>query len=689
MAGPRSRRAFRPDIEGLRAVAVIAVVAFHAGGLRGGFVGVDVFFVISGFLITGLLWAELRDTGRLDMARFYAARARRLLPAAALVLVITGLAAVALMPPLQARSVLNDGLASALYLGNYRFAITGTDYLATTTPSPYQHYWSLGVEEQFYLLWPAVLLGAAWLWRRRSNAALYAGTLIVVGGVSLALSLAWTRTAPSWAFFSLPTRAWELAAGAVIALSARKLRRLPAGVAALAGLSGLVLIGWACVRLDTATAYPGTAALLPVGGAVLVIGAGCATPTRGAGRLLALPPMRAIGRMSYSWYLWHWPVLVFAPLLMGRQLGRPGLAVAVAASVVLALLTLRYVERPVRFSGPLRRSSVRSLALGSAVTAAAVSAALLLPMLVPVPVGHGIPATAAVVRQTGDPLAAAVAAVRSVVTASAGQQQVPAALSPPLTEAAADKPSVFLDGCVRTWREVGVPECASGDPDGTKTVALVGDSHAAMWQPALDPVAQQQHWRLLTMAKVTCPLADLPIFSPYLGRRYDECEQWRAQVVRRLVAERPHLVVVSMSRRYGSDFGFDTYSQAWIRSLQKMVVDLRAATGSRVLVLGPVPDPLSVVPVCLSDHLDDALACAPHRAAALNADGIAAESQAVRTGGGQYADLSPLFCTADTCPAIIGSDLVFRDDNHVTVSYAQRLSGVLGMIAQRALAPSS
>ncbi|MGV1089491.1 MAG: acyltransferase family protein [Mycobacterium sp.] len=689
MVRRRLRRAFRPDIEGLRAVAVVAVVAFHAGGLRGGFVGVDVFFVISGFLITGLLWAELRETGRLDMARFYAARARRLLPAAAIVLVATGVAAVALMPPLQARSVLNDGLASALYIGNYRFAIIGTDYLANTTPSPYQHYWSLGVEEQFYLLWPALLLAAAWLWQRRSNATLYAGTLLVVGGVSLALSLAWTRTVPSWAFFSLPTRAWELAAGGVIALSARKLRRLPAGAAALAGLIGLALIGWACVHLDQTTAYPGTAALLPVAGAVLVIGAGCATPTRGAGRLLALPAARAIGRVSYSWYLWHWPVLVFAPLLVGRPLGGPGLAVAVTASLVLALLTLRYVERPVRYSAPLRRSSVRSLALGSAVTAAAVSAALLLPMFVRTPVGHGVPAAAAVVRQSGDPLTVAVAAVRNAITASAAQDQVPADLAPPLTEAATDKPSVFLDGCVRTWREVGVPECVSGDQHSPKTVALVGDSHAAMWQPAFDPVAQQQHWRLVTMAKVTCPLQGLPISSPYLGRHYDECEQWRTQVSRRLAAERPSLVVVSMSRRYGSDFGFDSYDRAWVRSLKKLVVDLRATTGARVLVLGPVPDPHAVVPVCLSDHLNDALACAPQRIVALNADGIAAEAEAVHKGGGQYADLSQLFCTAERCPVIVGSDLAFRDDNHVTVTYAQRLSSVLGLIAQRTLAPSS
>jgi peptidoglycan/LPS O-acetylase OafA/YrhL len=687
----RTRPPFRPDIEGLRAVAVLAVVAFHVGAADGGFVGVDVFFVISGFLITGLLWAELASTGRLRLARFYAARARRLLPAAAVVLLATAAAATAILPPLQARSVLDDGLASALYAGNYRFAVTGTDYLANGAPSPFQHYWSLGVEEQFYLLMPGLMLAGGMLLRRGRTA--YLATLIAVGTISLILSIQWTYSLPPWAFFSLPTRAWELAAGGLVALSVPMWRRLPPGAATLTGIAGLGAVGAAVVGLDERTAYPGTAALLPVLGTVAAIGAGCARPVRGAGRLLAIPALRSVGRLSYSWYLWHWPVLVLAPALIGQPLGWMGRAAAVVSSLVLAVLTLRFIERPIRYARPLRASAGRSLALGSAITAIAAIAALMLPVLVRSPVGRGAPATAAVVRPAdhlpNDPLAGVVAAARSAVDAAARTPAVPADLSPPLDDVAADKPSIFFDGCVRYWRETGVPDCVTGDPEGSVTVALVGDSHAAMWYPAMDMVAQQRHWRLSTVTKVTCPLQDLPITSPYLGRHYSECEEWRQEALAKLAAERPRLVVLSMSRRYGADFGFTSYDPAWIESLTGLVAELRATTGARVLVLGPVPDPHTDVPVCLSGHLADALACAPQRSAALSANGIAAEIRAVGAGGGQYADVSDLFCTLEVCPVVIGRNPVFRDDNHLSVAYAKTLEPVLGGMADQAMAPRS
>jgi peptidoglycan/LPS O-acetylase OafA/YrhL len=699
---------FRPDIEGLRAVAVLAVVLFHAGvpGVGGGFVGVDVFFVVSGFLITGLLWREVRATGTVRLTRFYGARARRLLPAGVVVLISTAIAAAVLLTPLQARSVLGDGIASALYVGNYRFALRGTDYLAADIPpSPLQHYWSLGVEEQFYLLWPALIIGAAWLahrWARRRNVTdgtpsvtPYLLILALVAAVSFTISLAWTNTLPPWAFFSLPSRAWELAVGGLIALTANGWRRVPSMPAAVAGWGGLTLIVLTCTLLGATTAYPGTAAVLPVLGTALVVGAGCAADGHGVGRVLSTPPMRTIGRLSYSWYLWHWPVLLLAPALLGHSLGLAERLVAVAVSVGLAVVTLFLIENPIRLAAPLRRSAARSLALGGGLTALAVCAGLVLLVLRPVPVGHGAAAATVTINApapavaTVDPYDATVqqvtAQVQSAVAASAGLSAVPSNLSPSLADAPGDKPLVFLNGCVRSWREVGQDECASGDTSSPTTVALVGDSHAAMWSPAFEQVAEQRKWRLETLGKITCPLQDLPITSPHLGREYTECEKWRGQVLARLQAERPRLIVLSMSRRYGADFGFTAYDQAWLDSLTRLVAQLRG-TGARVLVLGPIPDPHSTVPACVSAHLDEATACSPARPVAVNEGGIAAEAAATVAGGGQYADITALFCTADRCPVIVGNNLVYRDDNHVTIEYAQALRPIVAALADRALA---
>jgi len=413
--------------------------------------------------------------------------------------------------------------------------------------------------------------------------------------------------------------------------------------------------------------------------------------------VLCRPAMRAIGRVSYSWYLWHWPVLLLMPPLLGEPAGLPARLSATAVSGGLAVITLHLVENPGRFAAALRRSAKASLTVAAAASAAAACACMLLLNVVPVPVGHGAAAPRAnivavpptTIAPAMSPEEAAVqhafAQARDAVAASAGLRAVASNLDPPLAKAPADKAAVFVNGCVRSWREIGQGECATGDIASPTTVALVGDSHAAMWNPAFQHLAEQRHWRLETLAKVTCPLQDLHITSPYLGREYTECEQWRAQIVNRLKAEHPRLVVLDMSRRYGADFGFTSYDPAWIDTLGRTVAQLRSI-GAAVLVLGPVPDPGSSVPTCLSGHVDDATACAPARPVAVDDGGISAERAATTRGGGHYADLTDLFCTADRCPVIVGNTLVFRDDNHVTTEYAQLLTPVFGALADRALA---
>jgi peptidoglycan/LPS O-acetylase OafA/YrhL len=664
---------FRHDIEGLRAVAVLAVVLFHAEvpGVGGGFIGVDVFFVISGFLITGMLWRELGSTGGVRLRRFYGARARRLLPASATVGVITAIGAAMLLPPLQARTVFGDGIASALYVANYRFGLQDADYLVPAMPpSVFQHYWSLGVEEQFYLVWPALMIATGWLvrrLRRRTPASPsptpYLVVLALVAAVSFALSLAATYVVPAVAFYSLPTRAWQLAVGGLVALTAGQWQRLPAGAAAITGWAGLALVLLACTLIDATTPYPGSAALLPVIGTALVIGAGCATPAQGCGRVLALAPMRAVGRVSYSWYLWHWPVLLLAPPLLGHPLGLAGRLAAATVSAALAVLTLHAVENPLRFAAPIRRSPARSLAVGGVATAVAACVGLVLLVVVPTPVGRGAPAPALTITAAPDP---------------AGPNRYDT--TEPL--------AMFLTGCLSKVIDRQPRACASGDIASATTVALLGDSNATMWAPAVQQVAAQRHWRLETLAKAACPPMNLPIINPHLRRKYTECQQWRAQILARLRAEHPRLVVLSMWRGYSPDFGFTSYNSEWIHSLTGLVQQLRGL-GAQVLVLGPIPDPHILVPICLSAHLDDATACSPARSTAVNQAGIAAEAAATNTGGGHYADITDLFCTDQRCPVIVGNTLVYPDiynATHVTVEYSRQLGPAIGALADRALA---
>ncbi|WP_445170732.1 acyltransferase family protein [Mycolicibacterium sp. Dal123E01] len=706
---------FRPDIEGLRAVAVTAVVLFHAAvpGISGGYVGVDVFFVISGFLITGLLWREVSGTGTVRLRSFYGARARRLLPASATVGVITMIASILLLPPLRVPTVLYDGIASALYVGNYWFVIDNINYFSDLlTPSPFLHYWSLGVEEQFYLVWAPLMLGTAWVirrFRRNKTRAIggsrrpYLVVLSLVTALSFALSLVITYVVPTMAFFSLPTRAWQLAIGGLVALTAIHWQRLSPRIAAIAGWTGLGMIVLACAWFTPTTPFPGTAALLPTLGAVLVIGAGCATPSQGCGQFLSTAPMRGVGRISYSWYLWHWPVLVLAPALLGHPLGLAERIIAALLSAGLAWLTMRYLENPLRFTPKIKNSPWRSLGLGALATAVAVIVGLGLLRVVPSPVGYGAPAPAVALNATSVPagstspgydaaVAQTFAQVQAALAASFGVNAVPSNLTPPLNNLAAEQADYTYKGCLRTPYENGQPECWMGDTASTTSVALIGDSHAAMWTPAFQTIAAQRHWRLQMMAKEACPVMNARAGNAFgnLVEDLQHCQHWRDEIVARLAAEHPRLVVVSVWRGYGFDetmSGFRAFDRAWLDDMTQLVRQLRD-TGAQVLVLGPIPSPHANVPICVSGHLDDVTACALSRSAAVDQAGIAAEAAAAAAGGGHYADLSDLFCTAERCPVIVGNTLIYLDVSHLTFQYSRFLTPAIAALADRALARS-
>ena len=732
----RRNRDFRPDIEGLRAIAVLGVVLYHVasqtnpnhvGLVRGGFVGVDVFFVVSGYLITGLLWKELSGTGRISFAAFYGRRARRLLPASILVIVVTALAARQWLPPLQTPSVAKDGIASALYVGNYRFALDHTSYLSTAIPSPFQHYWSLGVEEQFYLLWPLLLVGGALAWRRRHRYQRYrlggggpeAGGVwpdrtaaglrpdrtaagLVLGAVtvlSLFLSLWLTHADQPWAFFSLPARAWELGAGGLLALAAPATARMGPRPAVVLGWAGLALTVGSMFVISPRTPFPGTAAVLPVLGTVAVLAAGEAVAAqrleRGPVRVLGQPGMKMIGRISYSWYLWHWPFLILAPYALGHAAGHPlglwqNLLVA-ALSGIVATASFLLIETPARSSRWLTAIPRRSLVTGGTLSAGGAVACIVVAATLPSLTGHGIVAAptirgitarsqlAADRRAPGTTVPAAVARVDLInaqinaqIARSVAQQDVPANLTPSLGGAKGDDPVVFVDGCMDSYLDASVQNCLFGDETSSTSIVLFGDSHAAMWFPAVDAAANQHGWQLHNWTKATCPPIEIPIVSPVLGRTFTECENWRQSVLARIQATHPALVVLAVARHYTSIYGFTPYQQPWLQGLGEMVSTIRRM-GSKVAVIGPVPKPPVIVPDCLSSHLTSATACTVPVAQAINETGEEAERAAVVGAGGYYINTQPWFCTSTTCAVMLGNIEMWRDDNHITATYSSFL----------------
>jgi peptidoglycan/LPS O-acetylase OafA/YrhL len=707
---PKPHRLRRHDIQGLRAVAILAVVAYHAGlPIPGGYVGVDVFFVISGYLITQLIWDEVATGGRLSFSGFYARRARRLLPSAVLVIVVTVVVSVAVLGPLEATAVAKDAVACALYVGNYRFAVQATNYLSSQGPvSPLQNYWSLGVEEQFYLVWPALLLAAVLIARRwRGSHARHGatasdrqrraviGTLGVVAVLSFWLCVHLTSTNEPWAFFSLPTRAWELAVGGLLALAVPHGRRLPDWALAALGWAGLGAIAWSLAAFGPQTPFPGAAALVPVAGAGAALVAGTRHLVVGPARLLGLGALQPIGAVSYTWYLWHWPALVLAPSIVGHSLGTAQKVGVSLLSLVLAAATTVVLEQPVRRSRWLSSRSARSLEVGGALSLGAACLAVAVVAFLPAPVGTGRVASARLVTthvatgrsSTSSKVPPEVATANSLdgqvnrlVYRSLANPDVPANLSPSLAGASADIPAPEDGDCFDGFTDATVHSCLYGDTTSSRTVVLFGDSHALQWFPALDALANQQSDALVVMAKATCPPIDITVFSPELGRDYTECDEWRAAELQRMTSLRPAVVILGFSREYGiADDHVVVDGQAWLSGLAEMITTIEHDTGAHVVLMGDDPYPQQSVPDCLSQHLGDTPTCSiPRRYPFYNPKGIPQEKALAASTGAGYIDTDPWFCISTTCTVIVGNMLVYRDDNHITATYAHWLTPVIG-----------
>ncbi|WP_166139448.1 acyltransferase family protein [Nocardioides ochotonae] len=696
----------RLDIQGLRAVAVGLVVAGHVFGKpAGGFVGVDVFFVISGFLITGLLLREAERGGRISLTGFYRRRARRILPVGLLALAVTVSASyVVLLEDRFERTAADAGWAAG-FLANWRFAASDADYFDSgLPPSPLQHYWSLGVEEQFYVVWPLLLLAVAALLRRSGGRAHLRATVAGLAGAVVVGSFvwAWVQSAqePTLAYYSSFTRAWEVAAGALLAALSPRLTALPAQLRNVLGALGLAGIAASCLLLSGASTFPAPSGALPVLATVLVLASGIGASQVGVTRLLHTAPLVYLGALSFSIYLWHWPVLVLGDVLVTERNLVFQVAV-LALTLALAAASYHLVERPVLDSEFLRAGhridwpTSRPVALGAlAVSAVLLVVAVAVPRWTapstPSPVAARSapgPAQSAPGAPGVSPQQAAEDEVTDALVSGLIAQEFPE-LSPPLDD--------VVDQGINPELEPGA-ECLNPtsltDPDlcvhgtGPRRAMLVGDSVAISWMPALRE-ALGKRWSVRGYALSNCPYVSATIEIDYDPEGAARCNEARATMREQVRRERPDLLVLSTFEAgvlWLGESPLASAQDAWQRAAVRGIREM-AAPGTRVVILAPPPAG-HAVEGCVS-RFSVPRDCQGSPSDAWKAQS-AAELVAARTTGATYIDTLRWFCLDDQCPIFAGDTVVRWDIVHLTRQYAASLADVLGFALRPAIRPTT
>lgn len=692
---------FRPDLEGLRAVAILLVVLYHvhAGLAPGGYVGVDVFFVISGFLITGQLVRELRTAGRISLLAFYARRVRRILPAAMLTVIVTAVASALLLNALAPKRALQGDL-SAIYFGaNVHFAAQGTDYFnAGLSPSPIQHFWSLAVEEQFYIVWPLLLVISSLVWpgvRRRSRReqaqrpviGAVAVVLVFLAAISLMASIRQTATSPSWAYFSIVTRAWELAVGAVVALALPLTARIDHRLAIPLSWAGLSCIAIAAALFSGNTSYPGDSALLPVLGTAAVICGGSVLASRrfGAEALLGTPPFQCVGAWSYSWYLWHWPALVLAAAVLGHSLSEMQAIAVALVSLVIAVMSFVLLERPIRRIQTVVRRPALGLGAGGVLAAGAIAIVVLSGSLVgPLASKGAAPSSLAALHKLAS------SSLRADLIAGARTIEAPSNLRPPLSALASALPRIITDGCeLGSGRDHSKP-CIYEDRGSHTTVVLFGDSHAGHWFDALTWISKRRHWRLVVMTKEGCTPAEVTVQYP----PDNLCAQWRERAKARIARLHAALVIVSWARWMepwaSQKAGVPTgHGGPWQDGVAAIFQFLRRSA-KQVIFISDTPYPQHSAPDCVAGHLSDVRSCTRLRSDSTVLPAIkAAELRIAKQEQVNSIDPVSWFCAPKVCPVIVGNILVYHDRSHMTPEWSRFIAPVLDNAILRTTKPPS
>ena len=600
------------QIQGLRALAALLVTLFHAKWISGGFIGVDIFYVISGFLITGLLIREIERTGTINFKEFYARRFKRLLPTSFFVLGITAVFSWLLIPATMRSSLGRDIIAAGLYVSNYLFAWWQADYQnLDATPSPVIHYWSLAVEEQFYLLWPLLILLfflAATKLKKRNAVTVF---VAAVTALSFAFSIYQTETSPIWAFYSLPTRAWELGLGALLVLLP------PIKTKKVVGLLGFLFVIASAFIFNETTAFPGFSAVLPVLGTVMLIGTVNSWPPFlndvGNSKLF-----QWLGEISYPLYLWHWPLLVLPCTYLARPLTIFERIIAIIATIVLADLTHRFIEEPFRkkIVSPtivFKRSGIItlvSLLIGTAI-----------------------------IFSSSDKID--VSGINGAVS---------------LAEIKA-RPLVYDDGCHANYAEIESDNCVYADVTSQKTMVLFGDSHAAQWFPALVEIASRSGYKLISLTKSACPSVDLERRDQG-GFKMSRCNQWHINTIKRIQSIKPDVLIMSSFQYYAAPPRFTDREKWWIGGQRKLLTEVRNVS-PHLIYLTDTPHPLRDIPACLSNY-------------SISKCNTTMPSVDLSIPGFKVVNPNPWFCTQE-CPAVKDGIVAYRDSSHITVDIATAL----------------
>lgn len=647
MKAKQDNAAVRPDIQALRAFAILAVLLYHLWPkrLEGGYIGVDIFFVISGYLITGQLWRQVERNNRVNFADFWARRARRLLPASLLVIAVTAVATFFLTPKTWFLSIVGDIFSSTFYVENWMLAAKATDYLQEDAPSsPFIHFWSLSVEEQYYVFWPLVMFVALWLSRKaKSHKSTVVSVLAAIFVSSFVYSIYLTATLPELAYFSTFTRAWEFAAGAMLSVllsgeraAASKFANNPAFF-----WVGLALITAPVFLFDAKTPFPSFWAAIPVVGAVLVLFGGQSTSRLVPRRIFSSRPIQFIGDISYSLYLWHMPLVILAPWVLYREVGNKDRVVIFAIAVLLGWLSKRFVEDPVRFGRLSKLRPSRQLLVSAAGLATVGALAF------------------------GSQFAAA-----NLFKSSWASN----AITPNLATVKDDKPEIESDECRSSTNEVAFKTCVRGVADGSVRVALIGDSHARQYFAGIENIALANDWQLTVISKSACPIMDIALWPSRVT--YDSCKPWNIAFETYLEKNQPFDLIINSSSSLVTQ-NEPEYAAAYASIIKRI-----AEVGTKVVVIRDNPKPLSKdrsggspldFKTCLESATEQTVKfCSVTRLAALSPiDGFPEAVKGI--AGVSIADLTDFYC-AETCIPVIDGILVYRDHSHITNTFAAWLA---------------